>query len=68
MDVMERPLVGDLASAELGGRGDTAQIIVTVVPLDKQAVEVTGLRVEFRDGWRQGAQTLPVRFTIAAPT
>jgi hypothetical protein len=31
-------------------------------------VEVTGLGIEFHDGWRQGSQTLPINFTVAAPT
>jgi hypothetical protein len=58
----------DLTDTELGGIPDTAQIIITVVPLENQAVEVTGLGIEFHDGWRQGSQTLPINFTVAAPT
>ena len=58
----------DLSGADLGDLTDSAQIVVTVVPLGTDSVEVTGLSLQFRDGWRTGSQVLPVHLTVAAPT
>jgi hypothetical protein len=57
------PLGSECVSADgvdLAGMPDTAQLVVTVVPLSEQAVHVTGLRIRFADGWRTGEQTLPL--------
>ena len=54
-----------LAGADLSALPRTATIQVSVVPLSSGTVTVTGLRVSFRDGWRTGVQTIPLRIDVS---